>query len=309
MAQPPRDVEQSYGSLHSAGGVGEIDEMHPHEPYYQQQQSPSPRERAPSVMVWGTVINVAICGLTAYFATRGSVAVDMGAEPALDLATAPVAGVRSAPATATAAAPATATATATAGAASLFETGSGSRSDGMTGFPTSGVGAKNYGSGPIGSFMQNWEESVAEAGGITPYNLTDYIVELESILPAMIEASAQQSNNCTCDEHDNCYQLQTSYPTEQGELMGYGGGDWEDFFKMTPKVTTLVLGAYSDSTWSEDMICRAHANGVRVLLDNPSGFGSKFEDSYEFDNVTYIADWISQRIDTVAQHYADGFGA
>jgi len=304
MAQP-RDLEQSYGSLHSAGEMGEVDGMHPHEPYQhqRQQQSPSPRERTPSVMVWGTVINVAICGLTAYFASRGSSTAGLSAGTALDVARAPAAGVRSAQLAE--AVTTTATATATAGASSRM----GSRSDGMVGFPTSGDGRKNYGSGPIGSFMQNWEDSVAEAGGVTPYNLTDYILELEHMLPSMIEASAQQSNNCSCDAHDNCYQLETPYPTERGELMGYGGGDWEDFFKMTPKVTTLVLGAYSDATWSEDMICRAHANGVRVLLDNPQGFGSKFEDSYEFDNITFIADWIKQRIDAVAEKYADGFGA
>ena len=63
-----------------------------------------------------------------------------------------------------------------------------------------------------------------------------------------------------------------------------------------PQVTTIVLGAYSDSTWSMDMICRAHAEDVRVLLDNPHGLGSKFKDQDQFGNVTMIANWIHDKV-------------
>ena len=101
--------------------------------------------------------------------------------------------------------------------------------------------------------------------------------------------------------------------------MGYGGGDWQEYMKLIPKVqptnlwsdrqcatidtpsfypqvTTIVLGAYSDSTWSMDMICRAHAEDVRVLVKEPHGLGSKFQDQDQFGNVTMIANWIHDKV-------------
>ena len=170
--------------------------------------------------------------------------------------------------------------------------------------------ARGYGDGPIGTAIAAWERAVARAGGVTPHDLSQHVAMLERVhLPRLRERNRAALRNCTCANASECEQLRTAPPAR--ELTGYGSGyDWAVLRDRRPRVSSLVLGAYSDSGWSAAMVCDAHARGTRVLLDSPSELGQwhhPVTGAGLFANVSYTTAWVADIIDVVQTHYADGF--
>uniref|UniRef100_A0A6B2L8F3 GH18 domain-containing protein n=1 Tax=Arcella intermedia TaxID=1963864 RepID=A0A6B2L8F3_9EUKA len=109
---------------------------------------------------------------------------------------------------------------------------------------------------------------------------------LVSLLLGVAESS------CPCKDSKLCDPLQTP---ARSELFVFGGSGYE-LYNWT-NITTLV---WWDGPWDPNVICYAHARGVRVVLATGSIHTPELHDPQRIDN------YIQQILATVQSQYMDG---
>jgi di-N-acetylchitobiase len=112
---------------------------------------------------------------------------------------------------------------------------------------------------------------------------------------------------CPCSRAELCAPITTPLRSRT-EIFGFGSGNWRSFDWST--LTTVVPTALDLTTIDPQLVCRAHANGARVVGFAPGGTGGSGGQSRSLmpltGNITRRSEWVQAAVVLVQRLHLDG---
>jgi len=104
------------------------------------------------------------------------------------------------------------------------------------------------------------------------------------------------SAECPCVEPQWCNPISSSVSPirESGEVFGFATDSTGEFYNWT-HISTVAWSS------SDELMCRAHQHGARVILAAPS-----FDLKQLIHNITYVTEWVNSTLNMVKARHHDG---